>query len=80
MDKTLTRDMMIAVHSSQWEIFLQWVDAEEKQIIAENRRATPEGLVNLQGKLQFVERLRSLRGTVKRELELQKSPEDTPNG
>jgi hypothetical protein len=61
MDEGLTQRMLTVVHSEQWGIFQEWLNVEEAVINKETRRATPEGLLVLQGKLQFVDKLRELR-------------------
>jgi hypothetical protein len=61
MDEGLTQRMLTVIHSQQWDFFQEWLDDEEQAINKEIRRATPEGLLVLQGKLQFVDKLRELR-------------------
>jgi hypothetical protein len=61
MDEGLTQRMLTVIHSQQWDFFQEWLDDEEQAINKETRRATPEGLLVLQGKLQFVDKLRELR-------------------
>ena len=70
--------MVRALELLPWTHFMEWVEVEEKQVIAEMRKATPEGLMNLQGKLQNLEQLRKLKDSVERDNAIMK--EETPNG
>ena len=78
----LEEQMMVAVHSPQWITFISWLDKEEKIITREVRKATPEGLINLQGKLQMIDQLKTLKENIKRDVELRKFTlkEENPDG
>ena len=60
MDENLTQRMLTVVHSRQWDIFQEWLDNEETAINKDMRRADSDGRAVIQGKLQFVDKLREL--------------------
>lgn len=64
MDEQLTHKMLTVVHDPKWDVFQEWLDAEEKTVNREVRRATQEGLLVMQGKLQFIDRLRELKDNI----------------
>ena len=76
MDKQLASKMNVVVHSSQWLTFLEWLEHHEKTVIMPNLRKCPTSeLEGPRSMLLFVEILRKLKDTVKRDFELSEDVE-----